>query len=53
MFEAVVGVIFIDCDRDFLKLSTWLIERFIRPSIGVYVNDSDYTRLSTQLNVKK
>lgn len=53
MFEAVVGVIFIDCDRDFLKLSTWLIECFIRPSIGVYVNDPDYTRLSAQLNVKK
>lgn len=42
MFEAVVGVIFIDCDRDFQKLSTWLCNRFIRPAIGEYVGDQDY-----------
>ena len=42
MFEAVVGVIFIDCDRDFQKLSTWLCNRFIRPAIGEHVGDQDY-----------
>jgi ribonuclease III len=42
MFEAVVGVIFIDSGRDFLKLSTWLGNRFIRNAIGAYVGDSDY-----------
>ena len=42
MFEAVVGVIFIDRDRDFLKLSTWLNDRFIRNAIGAYVGDPDY-----------
>ena len=40
MFEAVVGVIFIDRDRDFLQLSSWLRERFIRNAIGAYVGDS-------------
>jgi ribonuclease III len=34
MFEAVVGVIFIDCERDFLKLSRWLCDRFIREAIS-------------------
>ena len=42
MFEAVVGVIFLDRDRDFLKLSTWLCNRFIRMTIGAYVGDPDY-----------
>ncbi|UIE36483.1 ribonuclease III domain-containing protein [Leptodesmis sichuanensis] len=42
MFEAVVGVIFIDCNRDFPKLSTWLGNRFIRNTIGAYVGDPDY-----------
>jgi dsRNA-specific ribonuclease len=42
MFEAVVGVIFIDSGRDFLKLSTWLGNRFIRNAIGAYVGDPDY-----------
>jgi len=42
MFEAVVGVIFIDRSRDFLKLSTWLGDRFIRNAIGAYVGDPDY-----------
>ena len=42
MFEAVIGVIFIDRDRDFLKLSKWLGDRFIRSSIGAEVGDPDY-----------
>lgn len=42
MFEALVGVIFIDRGRDFLKLSTWLGNRFIRNAIGAYVGDPDY-----------
>jgi dsRNA-specific ribonuclease len=41
MFEAVIAVIFIDCDRDFLKLSTWLCDRFIRYEIGAEVGDPD------------
>jgi dsRNA-specific ribonuclease len=42
MFEAVVGVIFIDSGRDFPKLSTWLGNRFIRNAIGAYVGDPGY-----------
>ncbi|NJN20638.1 MAG: hypothetical protein HC812_04850 [Leptolyngbya sp. RL_3_1] len=42
MFEAVTGVIFIDRDRNFLKLSTWLTERFISPAIGFEAGDPDY-----------
>ena len=29
MFEAVIAVIFIDCNRDFGKLSDWFLEKFI------------------------
>lgn len=32
MFEACIGVIFIDGDRDFLVLSEWLCDRFISPA---------------------
>lgn len=42
MFEAVIGVVFIDVDRDFQKLSRWLCDRFIRPAIRGYVGDQDY-----------
>lgn len=42
MFEVVVGVVFLDCDRDFLKLSMWLCNHFIRNAIGGYVGDPDY-----------
>jgi len=48
MFEAVVGVIFIDRQRDFLKLSAWLGDRFIRSAIGACVGDPEYdTTIST------
>jgi ribonuclease III len=39
MFEAVIGAIFLELDRDFGKLSKWLCDRFIRPSIGAEVGD--------------
>jgi ribonuclease III len=41
MFEAVVGVIFIDRDRDFGELSKWLCDRFIRPAIDNEDYDSE------------
>jgi dsRNA-specific ribonuclease len=41
MFEAVVGVVFIDGDRDFAKLSSWLVNSFIRDAIGDEVNEQD------------
>jgi dsRNA-specific ribonuclease len=42
MFEAVVGAIFLNRDRDFSQLSGWLQNRFIRPAIGSQVGDEDY-----------
>ncbi|MGI0480292.1 ribonuclease III domain-containing protein [Geminocystis sp. CENA526] len=39
MFEAIVGVIFIDRQRNFIQLSQWLIENFFRP----YIEDEDYS----------
>ncbi len=42
MFEAVVAVIFIDRNRDFQVLSTWLCDRFIRNVVGASVGDPDY-----------
>jgi ribonuclease III len=41
MFEAVVGVIFLDKDRDFGELSKWLCDRFIRPAIDSEDFDSE------------
>ena len=41
-FEAVVAVIFIDRNRDFQVLSTWLCDRFIRNAVGARVGDPDY-----------
>ncbi len=43
MFEAVIGAIFLDRDRDFSQLSGWLQNRFIRPAIGSKVGDEDYS----------
>jgi ribonuclease III len=34
MFEAVVAVVYIDGDRDFNKLSSWLVNSFIRDAVG-------------------
>jgi dsRNA-specific ribonuclease len=42
MFEAVVGVVFIDSDRDFAKLSSWLVNSFIRDAIEAVIDDRDY-----------
>ncbi len=42
MFEAVIGAIFLELDRDFGELSQWLCVRFIRPSIGAEVRDPNH-----------
>jgi ribonuclease III len=42
MFEAVIGAIFLELDRDFGQLSKWLCDRFIRPSIGAKVGDLEH-----------
>jgi dsRNA-specific ribonuclease len=34
MFEALVGAIFIDQDRNFVQLSDWLCDRFINPILA-------------------
>lgn len=48
MFEAVVGVIFLDRERDFGHLSAWLVDRFIRGEIGAEVGDPNCnTTIST------
>lgn len=41
MFEAIVGVIFLDCERDFLILSNWLRHRFICNALRDYFSDLD------------
>jgi ribonuclease III len=33
MFEAIIGAIFLDRDRDFAQLSWWLRNRFLRPAM--------------------
>jgi hypothetical protein len=41
MFEAVIGAIFLELDRDFGELSEWLCDRFIRPAIDSEDCDSE------------
>ncbi|MBE7385835.1 MAG: hypothetical protein F6J95_031150 [Leptolyngbya sp. SIO1E4] len=36
MFEAVVGVLFLDADRDFDKVAQWLCDRFLWDAIAAY-----------------
>ena len=47
MFEVFVGVIFIDRQKNFLHLSQWLIDNFIRTAVGIYLNDPDYNGMIT------
>jgi dsRNA-specific ribonuclease len=42
MFEAVVGVLFLDADRDFDKVAQWLCDRFIRDAVEAYEDGDDY-----------
>lgn len=42
MFEAVVGVLFLDADRDFDQVAQWLCDRFLRDAVESYENDEDY-----------
>lgn len=41
MFEAVVGVLFLDADRDFDKVAQWLCDRFFRDVVTAYENEED------------
>ena len=38
MFEAVIGAIFLDRERNFLELSQWLCDRFIHPAVACDVD---------------
>jgi ribonuclease-3 len=40
MFEAVVGVLFLDANRDFDKVAQWLCDRFLSDAIEIYEDDS-------------
>lgn len=42
MFEAIVGVIFIDRNRDFIQISQWLIDNFFYNAVGVFLEDTVY-----------
>lgn len=39
MFEALIGVLFLDAGRDFDKVSRWLCDRFLRDAIEDYEDD--------------
>jgi ribonuclease-3 len=41
MFEAVIGVLFLDADRDFGRVAQWLCNRFLRDAIAAYENPND------------
>ena len=40
MFEALVAVVYLDGDRDFEKVSSWLCDRFIQKAVESYEEDS-------------
>lgn len=42
MFEAVVGVLFLDADRNFDKVAQWLCDRFLRDAVEAYEEGEDY-----------
>ncbi len=42
MFEAVLGVLFLDADRNFDKVAQWLCDRFLRDAVEAYEDDEDY-----------
>ncbi|MBW4486128.1 MAG: hypothetical protein KME14_26695 [Tildeniella torsiva UHER 1998/13D] len=42
MFEAVVGMLFLDADRNFDKVAQWLCDRFLRTAVEAYEDDEDY-----------
>ena len=41
MFEAVVGVLFLDADRNFDQVAQWLCDRFLRAAVAAYESDDD------------
>jgi hypothetical protein len=41
MFEAVVGVLFLDADRNFDKVARWLCDRFLQDAIAAYEEGED------------
>lgn len=41
MFEAVVGVLFLDADRNFDKVAQWLCDRFLRDAVTAYENEDE------------
>jgi len=47
MFEAVVGVLFLDADRDFDKVAQWFCDRFLRDAVADYEDDEDSTFVSS------
>lgn len=48
MFEAIVGVIFIDRKKNFLHLSQWLIDNFIDDAVNLHLHNLDYDATITK-----
>lgn len=52
-FQAVFGAIYLECDRDFERAGTWLIERFIEKAIGENIGVTELSKKSPKTAVKR
>jgi dsRNA-specific ribonuclease len=43
MFEALLGAIYLEFKRDFSRLRTWLVERFIEKTVDNLLTDTQFT----------
>ena len=52
-FHAVFGAIYLECDRDFERAGTWLIQRFIQKAVGENIGVTELPKKSPKRAVKR
>ena len=52
-FHAVFGAIYLECDRDFERAGTWLIQRFIQKAVGENIGVTELPKKSPKSAVKR
>ncbi len=52
-FHAVFGAIYLECDRDFERAGTWLIQRFIQKAVGENICVTELSKNSPKSAVKR
>ncbi|MFM9264275.1 ribonuclease III domain-containing protein [Tychonema sp. BBK16] len=52
-FQAVFGAIYLECDRDFERAGTWLIQRFVQKAVGENICLIESSKNSPKTAVKR